>query len=603
MIFAAAALLATAAARPTVAPYDVTFELNFGERTEPGGFIVLTDPFSHGTQPFAPRTLHVAIAPPPTEVPGLAVTATGGIQVALESSFGFGLAPQIPDVKIDRAGYLGPFTISATVGAPVNVRAAVAGYAYERLAIGCALGNAGGARYTATGALAASALPAQADIYITGPVNAVLAPWDHCTDNFHDAGAAGATLHVPGGAIDLADATDFQSVTARAWTGSLATVLAVADIRGTLLWRTRGGRLVKTLVQIGEDGVLEGATIAADVHDTFADVAASRGPVLTRVKLAPGDVGAAGYRAAFTENDPILTPYGKVTELEVVPPYVAPACVVPAGLFWGDGAAAQCPPSAPFANWSTSLGLSVEPLPNPTPIVTWSTQDEPMPGAERAVEMGFAPLEPHGLTLFGVHPGRATIIASIGPPVSRRLTIPATAYDVLVLFPRGSPHALKFSGSRAVSVENEDGSDLFMSRDGTLHFPGGGVLLTNGNDTRREAPPQARVGPAFTALGSDSWRDDRDSIDAAAWETANAPCGAGRAGGSVAADASCKKMSASVALFKCKFGFVKLHVLNFSGGALRASFQVLGGSGETTAAIPTPRDGPVAIYLGIPIKP
>jgi hypothetical protein len=268
----AAALGVLLALAATPAPtYEVTLNELPDEKAPADGFIVLADPpLRRGDEPLRPPPrVHVDVAPAPTEIPGLVVSATGSIRVRLEpTGIGFGTPRLFPDADIERAEESGPFTIEATIGPPVNRRSTIAGFAYAELQVGCAFGT-GGVRLDSSGTLRATDRLADADMFITVPRSTAAAAASdprlpRCPDAFVDAAATRATLHVPGGAVVVAAAKHFPALEAREWGRSPVTTFDARGLRGTLLWRARDGRLVKTRIDLAGDGEVAGPTLAAD---------------------------------------------------------------------------------------------------------------------------------------------------------------------------------------------------------------------------------------------------------------------------------------------------------------------------------------------------
>jgi hypothetical protein len=295
--------------------------------------------------------------------------------------------------------------------------------------------------------------------------------------------------------------------------------------------------------------------------------------------------------------------YGKLDELEAAPSPVAPhGPAISYPIVPGTDTDSGVPPPGDqqLTDVMTSVDITVTPDAYPTPAVAWSVRDDSSDPNGPAVLM-FANEWSRGATLGGMRPGRSTLIARIGPPISRDFTIGVRSFDELTLSARRAPRAVRFIGDRAVVAEGIGPSDLFISSDGVLHFPGGGAILTNGDDARLVPPRGARRGPAFTALQADAWHDDRRTVDENTWRGMNGAClfGSGIIGppqpgaaetppthverddAPTESQASCDAtMSANVIIFKIKLGYVKLHVLAYFDGGVRATYMVLhAGSG------------------------
>ena len=556
LIFAALAITGSQV-DPTM--YSVTVVPDFGERQLQSGFLLLTDPVHANPLPMAPRFLQLAISPRPPSVPAVAWTSSGGVHLRLAPSFGFRMPAQPAGAVIDRAGTVGPFTVTAMLGPPIDVRTTVAGFAYERIVLGCAHGNSAGIRFDVGGIPRLTDRPADADMYITGPVDKRSTVLDTCPSAFYDANATKFTLHVPGGAVELnTEADGFPGVTARDWKpAATATAFDVSQLHGTLLLRTRDHRLVKSLVRAKSDDAMEGPCLGADAHDRFADTTSTQRAATTQIHTPDDAIAHLKFMASLATDD-AFTPYDRLQDLEITKPYGGSL----------------------FPDRRTSLEVVLDPLVDPPPSITWSMEDAVTPPDGSVVVEGRQGFGPGYVSVAGNRPGRTTMVASIGSPISRRLTIQAVSYDALTLSAQGTPNAVRFVGERVVAVPGGTPSDLSMSRDGTLHFPGGGNLLTNGNDPLRMPPRFAGAGSAFTKLQPDAWHNDRDSLDLATWHGATSPCYVRDIDGSDRFDPACTMMSANVLLFKLKDGrYVKLHILDFVDTEMRASFAISNSAG------------------------
>ena len=111
-------------------------------------------------------------------IPDLAWTASGGIRITPSPTVtGFGRPPQPGSAAIDRAGTIGPFSVTVAFGPPLNTQTTVVGFAYERVSLGCAFGNDGGVRFDERGIPRYTSRPNESDTYITGPVLTAIEQW------------------------------------------------------------------------------------------------------------------------------------------------------------------------------------------------------------------------------------------------------------------------------------------------------------------------------------------------------------------------------------------------------------------------------------------
>jgi len=128
MVLLVLGILVTAGTQDVPKSYDVTVVSQFGELQLRNGFILLTDPVSSYPAPPGPRLLQVAISPSPPRVPDIAWTSSGGVRLGLAPSFGFAIPPQPVGANINRAGIVGPFTVTAELGGAIDVNAGPDGF-------------------------------------------------------------------------------------------------------------------------------------------------------------------------------------------------------------------------------------------------------------------------------------------------------------------------------------------------------------------------------------------------------------------------------------------------------------------------------------------
>ena len=236
-----------------------------------GGHAILIDS-PQGVHPFPASNLNVVITPALARaVPTVHWQTTSGIVVRSDpggTAFG-AIVP--PYASLDRNGWAGPFTISATVDAPIDRRVAISGYAYESIALGCDQFYGGGYRIDATGVPHETKTIDTSDIYWQAPIDPNFAVWNRCSSDFKPTSPASAILATPGGAVVVADEHRFATVDGSRWRGPTRYRFDAKSLRGTLLWRTRDGRLMKTLQLFPNSVDVIGPTIMADANGRFAD--------------------------------------------------------------------------------------------------------------------------------------------------------------------------------------------------------------------------------------------------------------------------------------------------------------------------------------------
>jgi hypothetical protein len=295
----------TLAAVPVLSPaaspdasYRVSIATRFGDLAPNDGLIILTAPYNNYPDATEDRRLHLAIQPDPPLAPHTSWSSTGTVTLLLQPEIRNSVPVNPPDVEIEPGAPIGPFTVSALLGPPLNVRVTRPGFSYAKLSLGCARGNPGGVRFDATGVPHEVASPALADIYVTGPAIPSIALWDHCAAAYHDANAESFTLHVPGGGVILEKGRlAFPSVSSADVHANTATSFPLGKLHGTLLWRTRSGRLVKTLAgDYGPTVALIAPTLMADAAGTFADVTFFHAPATTNAPERPAQIEPAAER-------------------------------------------------------------------------------------------------------------------------------------------------------------------------------------------------------------------------------------------------------------------------------------------------------------------
>lgn len=189
------------------------------------------------------------------------------------------------------------------------------------------------------------------DIYVMDPIPPELASTTRCPQDFRREAAATPTIHVPGGAVDLGDeSATFPDVNGSRWKGSAARAFQTSLVHGTLLWRTRDGRLMKTLQEGNAGENLIGQTIMADARGRFPDNGWLQRAKPERRAVSDGALASLQYTATIS-NDSLHPAYGSQPPLELVMPYLD---------------------NATFLHSSTIVCLHMDPQASPNPSVTWS---------------------------------------------------------------------------------------------------------------------------------------------------------------------------------------------------------------------------------------
>jgi len=160
-------------------------------------------------------------------------------------------------------------------------------------------------------------------------------------------------------------------------------------------------------------------------------------------------------------------------------------------------------------------------------------------------------------------------VATIGGSVGQVVTRAVNSYDSLVLFAGGTPHGVRFKLGGFVNEPSSEKADVYLSPDSVLHFPGGGVMLTDGSDPKRLPPPGAVAAPPFADLTARTWRSERTTLDLDGWREMVGPCNVPVSPDVVKLDPSCTTMRANVLVLKTRDGrFVKWHLANAVGTSI-----------------------------------
>ncbi len=451
--------------------FSVSIVPQFGETPVSDGRLLLIDP-PQGHYPPAPRLLEVNVTPPLSAVPRIAWTASHGIRLALAPEFGFGTVPRPAGASIARANSVGPFTITATIGPPL-AQLTIPGFAYESIGLGCTSGFAGGYKVDARGVPQQTDTVRDSDIYLTSPVVPELILWNHCSKDFQPPATSNSTLFIPGGAINLPDARGtFSDVDGSRWRGPARHAIDPLLVRGTLLWRTRDGHLMKTLQQSAGENLI-GQTIMADQNGRFADNGWLKGARPEQRAVSDTALESLHYATTISDDASPFVQYGMPQLIELLMPYRG---------------------GVSFPDRPSSICLHTDPQLFPDPGATWSlvgglgaaSLQPPMLTA--AVQALSVPLSSECEIITNPRPGYFTISSSVRAPVSRHVSRRAVIYNSLILTADGDRNALRFVDDHATYVASRTASDLFLSKDSVLHFPSGGTLLTNGTDPSLSRP-------------------------------------------------------------------------------------------------------------------
>ncbi len=207
-----------------------------------------------------------------------------------------------------------------------------------------------------------------------------------------------------------------------------------------------------------------------------------------------------------------------------------------------------------------SVRVTFSPLPYSTPSIRWSIE-----GASATLSNG---------VLRGVHPGTATVRAQVGAPVNEIVTASLVTYPTLVL-PCG--HGVRFTEPNGLDFTTDPASsDLFLDCH-TLQIPGGGDLLTNGDDPTRNPAPGSVRGPQFADLTAAWWRDDFTMMDGGRYDTAIEPCTAPTSTGIGKVEWGCTMMPARTLLLRTRDGHYAKWLIQIGNGfkVLAGPYQVL----------------------------
>lgn len=497
-----------------------------------------------GRAPSSPLLLRVAIDPAPAAVPDIAWSASGGAKLGndLGPNFPFNEAPP-GAIYLRRGSALGPFTITARVGSPVNRSITVPAYAYPLGAVGCAFGKNDGIAFDRKGQPFPVSQPDDADIYVTGPDGHHSNLFSGCSGAFVT-DAADFTLHVPGGAIDLSSMSAlFPKVTASYFRPPFQTSFDASRPPLLLLFRTRDGRLAKIEAGGGTGDGIAGPTLVANAESVFADATFARTARVVRALLPRAQSPLVRFKAEIGYADNSAGPYAAGNALELAFPYHE---------------------STPFVHYDPVVRVAISPTPYQSPNVSWRVSGN-------AVQV-------HGSTVTpGDHPGRATLVATVGGAVRQVVTRAVNAYDSLWLFAGGRPHGVRFTQGSFVIEPDTDKADVYLSPDSVLHFPGGGMMLTDGTDPTRQPPPGAEAAPPFADLTAGLWRADRSTLDLEAWRRMIGP---GPAAMQSISERNTQR--ANVLLLKTRDGrFVKWHLVNSMGTSIMGGpYAVLSSGGD-----------------------
>lgn len=537
------------------------------------GRLLLMDA-SRGHYPSRGTSLDIKVTPPLKAAPQIAWTASHGIEPFPGDSFAFGVRVFPAGAGVDRANTVGPFAITATLGPPVDEQLTVPGFAYESIALGCPSGFAGGYRIDASGIPRETDTVRASDIYVTDPTVGFYQ--ERCPKAFWRQADAKPTLHIPGGAIDLDDErATFPNVNGSRWKGPISNVFDSSVLHGTLLWKTHDGRLMKTLQANAPDNLV-GPTIMAGAEGRFPDNGWLESEKPEQRSLDATALTSLSYTTTVSSADSDVLQYGSQHPLVLARPYLNDTI---------------------FPHRSATVCLTTDPQVFPGPTVTWTLRDDGTSMSNRTAQLVSDPQPSNhaadlgddvgsvlpGCQVIGnLEPGSLAITASVGAPVSRQVTRVASVYDTLVLTADRNNDAIRFIRDHAVYVGRQAESDLFVSSDAVLHFPGGGALFTDGTDPSLHAPKIARPGSVFSELASSAWHNDRTTLSLTDFQASTQPCLVTKANGFQVDESPCGIMAANILLFKTRYGrYVKLHIIDFFGNAsIGAVFDVTDVSGR-----------------------
>ncbi len=360
------ALLAFSGSTDRLQAFKVAIVPTFaGYSASDGRLFLMDEPQGH--YPTPPHVLYVDVTPPLERAPDIAWGASHGIEFGLTPpGSGFGQPPIPAGVAVDRANFVGPFTLTATLGPPVDKQFAIPGFAYESIGLGCTSGFAGAYKIDARGTPHETDTARDADIYLMSPIVPELIIWNRCSDDFRRGVNAKPMLVVPGGAIDLPDGrATFPKVSETRWQGPIARAFDLRAVHGTLLWRTRDGRLMKTLHTGGSDNVI-GQTLMAGADGRFADNDWLQSTTPEQKTVADTALTSFHYTTTISEYSSSSPEFGPPHPLELLPYRGGPTSggSVPIVCLQTNP---QVYPS-PTATWS--LTKNRDSLPNDTPTLT-----------------------------------------------------------------------------------------------------------------------------------------------------------------------------------------------------------------------------------------
>ena len=262
----------------------------------------------------------------------------------------------------------------------------------------------------------------------------------------------------------------------------------------------------------------------------------------------PANQATTQFDAKIAYEDPLASTYGIAKILFTEVPWPR-----------GTGGFVQSYPTA---------RVSISPRPYSAPPVDWTID-----GDNVNVQRSQAPGD-STLVLQGTHPGVTTLHANLGVPINRVLSIPVITYPTLVLPCRNGVH---FASSGALEFTTDrQRSDLFLDCD-ALRVPGGGVMLTNGNDPKRQPPRGAIRGPQFSELNGSAWTNAFTVLTPERYDDAIEPCNVPESPNVVKIDYSCTTMSARTLLFRTRDGRYAKWLIQIGNGfsVLAGPYQVL----------------------------
>lgn len=518
---------ATAQAAGTTAAYRVEITTDRASLKLP---LVVSD-LPGGRVPSLPVRVRVSIDPAPAAVPEIAWSASGGADVAHDGGPNYLEILASPDA----------IYVKRRIGSPVNRSITVPAFAYSLAAVGCAFGRNDGIAYDRDGEPQPASRPEDADIYVTGPDGQHSPIFSGCSGAFVR-NTTDFTLHIPGGGLARSTSSALlPTVVANDFTGPFQTSFDASRLSESLLFRTRDGRLVKIGAAGGTGDGISGPTLVANVGGEFADSTFARSARTVRTALPSSPSSPVQFTAKIEYVDKSTGPYAPSDALELAFPYR---------------------PVTPFVSSDAAVRVAISPTPYRSPDVQWRVSGNTVRLATRLDRTIVVP---------GDHAGRATLVATVGSPLRRTITRSVIAYDSLVLFAGGTPHGVRFTQSGFVDEPNDRNADVYLSSDSVLHFPAGGIMVTDGSDPQRRAPPSALAAPPFVDVTAASWRSERTTLDLAGWREVAGPCYVPVSLGVERLDHNCTTMSANVLLFKTRDGrFVKWHLVNANGTSIMA---------------------------------